>query len=229
MASFVLIHSPLVGPLTWELVAAELRRRGHTAVVPSLTDSTASPEPLWRQHAALADEAVAGLPEAAPLNIVGHSGAGWLLPAIGAALGRPVAAYLFVDAQLPLAPGGSPEPLPPELLQLLNAGGRYPNWRDDDLREEIPDPALRARLLRELQPRGRDYFETPVPLPAGWPDAPAAYLRFSPHYAPQFERARALGWPTHELPGGHFQLLVDPAGVSDVLLALAQECRARDS
>ncbi|HET7034923.1 MAG TPA: hypothetical protein VFI42_04510 [Thermomicrobiaceae bacterium] len=224
MPTFVLIHSPLVGPLTWALVADELRRRGQEVLVPRLTDSPDASEPLWRQHVACV-QAAAGLPAGEPLVIAGHSGAGWLLPAIGAALGRPVAAYLFVDAQLPLAAGEAPEPLPPEILQHFERGGRYPNWTDEQLRHEIPDAALRTQLLRELQPRGRDYFATPVPVPAGWPDAPAAYLRFSPHYAPQAERARAAGWPGRYLPGGHFQMLVEPDAVATALIELAEECR----
>ena len=35
---FVLIHSPLVGPLTWTLVADELQRKGIEVVVPVLRE-----------------------------------------------------------------------------------------------------------------------------------------------------------------------------------------------
>ncbi len=37
-AVFVLLHSPLVGPLTWGPVADELRRRGIEAIVPALRE-----------------------------------------------------------------------------------------------------------------------------------------------------------------------------------------------
>ena len=43
---FVLIHSPLVGPLTWSLVAEDLRRRGIDALVPTLHDDDTG-LPYW--------------------------------------------------------------------------------------------------------------------------------------------------------------------------------------
>ena len=49
---YVLIHSPLVGPLTWSLVANEMRQRGLDVIVPALEDSSDSKEPFWKQHAA---------------------------------------------------------------------------------------------------------------------------------------------------------------------------------
>jgi hypothetical protein len=40
-------------------------------------------------------------PQERPLVLVGHRGAGALLPAIRQESGRPVAAHLFVDADIP--------------------------------------------------------------------------------------------------------------------------------
>ena len=51
--TFVLIHSPLVGPLTWSRVAAEMRIRGQNVLVPTLEDSPESRDPFWKQHAEL--------------------------------------------------------------------------------------------------------------------------------------------------------------------------------
>src|SRR6478672_5599041 len=96
--AFGLIHSPLVGPLTWGPVAEALAARGARAVVPDLRAPTAGP-PYWAAHAAAAAARLAEAPE--PLFLVGHSGAGALLPAIRQALGRPVAGYIFVDADPP--------------------------------------------------------------------------------------------------------------------------------
>ena len=42
---YVLIHSPLVGPLTWKLVAEEMRRRDIEVIVPTLVDAPDSEEP----------------------------------------------------------------------------------------------------------------------------------------------------------------------------------------
>ena len=44
---FVLVHSPLVGPATWEPVARELAARGHCALVPSLLHVSDGEPPVW--------------------------------------------------------------------------------------------------------------------------------------------------------------------------------------
>lgn len=100
MAVFTLIHSPLVGPMTWALVADELRRRGEQALTPDLDAVDGSGEPYWKQHARAAAKALAPIPTRWRPILVGHSGAGPLLPAIRREAGRPVTAYVFVDAGL---------------------------------------------------------------------------------------------------------------------------------
>ncbi|MFD2353633.1 hypothetical protein ACFSTC_36840 [Nonomuraea ferruginea] len=45
--TFVLVHSPSVGPSTWAPVAQALERRGHQAVVPDLTGVTGGGPPHW--------------------------------------------------------------------------------------------------------------------------------------------------------------------------------------
>src|SRR6266498_423195 len=100
---FVLIHSPLVGPLTWSLVADEMRRRDIDVIVPTPVDSPDSEEPFWKQHAESVSQALANVPKDTFLTLVAHSGAGPLLPVIKEALSNPVNAYIFVDAGLPQA------------------------------------------------------------------------------------------------------------------------------
>jgi hypothetical protein len=93
MHSFVLIHSPLVGPLTWSLVAAELRRRAIEVVTPTLRQWEDSAEPYWQQHArAVASALRVVAPDRAPV-LAGHSGAGPLLPAIRREAGRSPPTY----------------------------------------------------------------------------------------------------------------------------------------
>jgi hypothetical protein len=41
-ARLILIHSPLVGPASWELVAADLAGRGYEVSVPDLTGTVAA-------------------------------------------------------------------------------------------------------------------------------------------------------------------------------------------
>src|SRR4051812_45636136 len=92
--TFVLVHSPSVGPSTWTPVAAILRERGHSAVVPSLVDVGAGPPPYWPR---VVDQVVASTPPG-PLTLVAHSNAGLFVPLLVEALRGQVAACLFVDA-----------------------------------------------------------------------------------------------------------------------------------
>jgi hypothetical protein len=222
MPAFALIHSPLVGPATWGPVADELRRRGAEVVVPDLDGAPDVDEPFWRQHAGAA---AAALPTDRRPVLVGHSGAGVLLPAIRQQSGRPVAAYLFVDAGLPeggprLGGGEWAE----RLRALYAAGGRFPDWTDADLEPVVPDPAARRQLLADLRPPPLAFWEEAIPVPPDWPDAACAYLRFPPNpaYDAAAERARQLGWPYAEIAGGHFHMVVDPPAVAAALLDLAR-------
>lgn len=232
MTVFGLIHSPLVGPSTWGPVAEALRGRGRAALVPSL-HAAAESEPHYRRHAWAAAQALAERPPDAPLILVGHSGAGPLLPVIRQALRQPVAAYLFADAGLP-QPGRSRLDLlewesPEHAAQFrawLAQGRRFPAWSDADLRPLVPDEARRRALLADLHPWGPAFFEEPFPVDDTWPEAPCAYLQFSAVYEPHARRARELGWPVRLLAAGHFHLLVDPDGVAQALLDLSAELRA---
>jgi Alpha/beta hydrolase family len=229
VSTFVLVHSPLVGPFTWSLVADELSDRGASVAVPTLPEDQRAP--YWRLHA----EAIAGqvADAGAPLVLVGHSGACPLLPAIGTAIDGRISAYVLVDGDLPLAPGtggsridllrAASQSLADELETLLARGGSFPTWGDEDLVEEIPDQRLRARVVAEVRPQRREFWAEPLPAISSWPDAPCGYLELSPHYAVASARAREHGWRYRHLRGGHFEMLVRPAEVADAILELAGE------
>ena len=87
--------------------------------------------------------------------------------------------------------------------------------------------ATAAALVASLRPRRLDFFTEPLPVAAGWPDAPCGYLRLSAAYDTWLERARALTWPTASLDAGHFHALVDPGGLAGALLALLARMEAR--
>ena len=83
---FTLVHSPLVGPLTWGPVAERL-----DATVASLVDLE---PPYWRS---VAEQVAAAITE--PAIVVAHSNAGLFVPVIAEA--APVAGCLIVDGRLP--------------------------------------------------------------------------------------------------------------------------------
>jgi hypothetical protein len=226
---FVLIHSPVVGPATWSLVVRELERRGRDAAVPSLLGIADALSPQWRHGAEAVHAATARIAE--PVVLVGHSGAGPLLPAIADALTAEVAALVFVDAFVPPARGSAPL-APPGFMQHLRAlatGGTLPPWSswfgEDALRELVPESRLRAALAREMPRLPLSYFEATVPMPAGWSDRPCAYLLFSRDpYRESAADARSRGWPVAEIQGArHLAMVTDPIAVTDALLQLERE------
>lgn len=227
---FALIHSPLVGTLTWSLVAKQMRQWAIDVVVPNLVDRHGSNQPFWKQHADSVSASLAHIPEDRPVTLVAHSGAGPLLPAIRAALANPVHAYVFVDAGIPrdgatrLDLMRSEDPKwAAQFQEELERGGSFPNWSFEDLKDVLPDESLRRQMIAELRPRGLPFFTEHIPVFNGWHDAPCVYIRFSAAYEKPAAQARAAGWQTYELEAGHFHMLVDPEAVTDLIVRFAEE------
>ena len=222
---YVLIHSPLVGSLTWTLVADQMRHAGLDVYIPLLLDSSDSPEPFWKQNAESVSQALAHIPRNKVFTLVAHSGAGPLLPAIRQYLPNPVNAYVFVDAGIPrdgssrldLMKWEDPE-WAEQFQKQLERGEHFPNWSLEDLRDVIPDESLRKQMVAEIRPRGLSFFTEPIPVFGGWPDAPGVYIRFNAPYDRPTTQARQAGWPTYELEAGHFHMLVDPAIVTEIIV-----------
>jgi hypothetical protein len=222
---YILIHSPLVGELTWALVADQMRQRGLQVIVPLLNDSLDSKVPFWKQHAESASLALTHISKTTFVTLVAHSGAGPLLPAIRQLITNPVNAYVFVDAGIPrdgasrldLMKSEDPE-WAKQFQEELERGKHFPSWSSDDLREIIPDESLRGQLVTEIRPCGLDFFLESIPVFGGWPDAPCIYIRFSGPYMQPATYAQQAGWQTYELDAGHFHMLVDPITVTNLIV-----------
>lgn len=227
-AVLVLVHSPLVGPGTWLPVARCVAQQGVAVLVPRLTDDGRTRAPYWRQHAEAVAQGLWSHPADRPLILVGHSGAGPLLPAIRERLPHSVAGYIFVDAGLP-RDGLSrlaeiEESIPKDAADFrehLEAGSRFPTWTDEELGDLVPDVQRRHDLLAELSPRPLSFFTEPIPVFGGWPDAPCAYIKLSEGYRRAAEAAQHAGWAFSAIDAGHFHMLVDPVEVAALLLAQA--------
>lgn len=219
-APLVLVHSPLVGPLTWRAVADRFAGTSRPVAVPDLTGALRGPGP----HQPRIAQAVAGAagPLRHPVVLVGHSGAGPLLPGIAAALPVPVRALVYVDAGLP-APGRSWfQTAPAELVDQLGelaADGWLPPWHEwfppAALAELLPDPRLRERFTAELSPLPLALFQEPAP-DLDWP-GPAGYLLLSETYRADAEQAAGLGAPVLERVSHHLAMLTSPGTVATAL------------
>lgn len=242
MALFVLLHSPLTGLLTWAHVANELWDRGIDVVVPGLASDPAAwraGTTYWQQHVQQVTESVAQLRSEGPdsadpdedVVLVGHSGAGVLLPAIGEALKRRVAAYIFCDADLPANEASRFDSFADaddiESFRRAAVDEMLPPFPEALLEQMIPDPVMRSQLREDLRSTPLEVYEEPIPVPQGWPDAPVAYLGFSKSrgsYPASIKTAVESGWAFSELEGAHFHMLVEPGRVARALVDLARKC-----
>jgi pimeloyl-ACP methyl ester carboxylesterase len=228
-ASFVLIHSPSVGPRTWQPVAHRLTERGWEATVPSLLRVADQGPPFWPPVVEAVRAGLGRAEQGRGVVLVAHSNAGLFLPVIAAALPGQVLGCVFVDAAIPPAAGAAPV-APPELLALLRdkaSGGLLPRWSDwweeESVAPLFPDQATRQAVTEEQPRLPLSYYEASVPVPTGWDAQPCAYLLFGPPYDEVASEARARGWIVQRLPGRHLHQLVDPDGVARSLLAIADQ------
>lgn len=221
-SGIALLHSPLVGPLCWQPLAEALRTDGHRVIVPDLVRAATSEND--QQSFIAAAVAAIGSTELDRTVLVGHSGAGPLLPAIADAAGA--VGIIYVDAGLPY-PGKSwvdmaPAPLIVHLQSLADKDGVLPRWSDwfdpDVLDAAIPNAQLRLRFVDELPRLSRSYFEQATPT-STW-DGPAAYLQLSPAYVADADRAATAGWPIQRLADDHLAILTGPQRVYPPLTAL---------
>jgi pimeloyl-ACP methyl ester carboxylesterase len=226
---FVLIHSPSVGPRTWQPVAHRLTELGWEAAVPSLLHITDDGPPFWPRVVDAVRACLGTAEQGQGVVLVAHSNAGLFVPVITAALPGQVLGCILVDATLPPAAGAAPV-APPELLARLRdkaSGGLLPRWTDwwdeQEVARLFPDQATRQTVTEEQPRLPLAYYEASVPVPAGWDARPCAYLLFGPPYDELASEARGRGWIVEQLPGRHLHQLVDPDGVARSLLAIADQ------
>jgi hypothetical protein len=220
---FLLLHSPLLGPMTWQAVAGDLARRGLAATAPAWPPLSGIAE---RFHWALADGVAAVAPSADGLILVAHSGAGALVPALAGRLTGRVAGVIFADSILP-HPGRSWfDTAPAEMRERLRVGaqmGDLPPWDEwwppGALERLVPDTDLREALLAELEPLPIAYFEEKAPTAPLPP--PVAYLQLSSAYDDESQVAARSGWPLVRLPLHHLAMLTHPEAVATALESLA--------
>jgi pimeloyl-ACP methyl ester carboxylesterase len=229
--ALVLAHSPLVGPASWGDLPDVLRARGHDVVVVDVTDD--DQPPFAQRYVARAATQVREAVGARPVVLVGHSGAGYLLPLVGAArraLRSRVAAYVFLDAGLPPArPASRLDLLATEVAgddgwlagfrADLAGGGRYPAWTDADLADLVPDDERRQALVASLRPRAEPFFVETLAVAPDWPDAPCGMVRLSESYDQPARLAGSRSWPvvSGDPAGSHFAACVVPETVADLL------------
>ena len=222
--TLLLVHSPLVGPMTWVGTADTLRAKGFRCYVPDMTGVASAGPPYRPKLAGVAADALHGTGDE-PVVLVGHRAAGPLLPAIADVLSGRVGAAIFADAQLP-HPGLSwldtaPARLREQLLDMVR-DGVLPPWHDwfppGAIAELLPDPELRRDFVAEIPRLPVAYFDEPAPMTSDL--RMCALLRFSAPYDLAADEAERLGWWVARKDWDHLRMLTAPVAVAD-LIALA--------
>ena len=219
---FVLVHSPLVGTYTWQNVAELLRALGNIVYVPDLQDSPDHPQPYWKQEVDsldLSDD---------ELILVGHSGAGALLPALSKKL--KTKALIFVDAVLLFTLSTRLDLLQQESNAFATAfeahlqnGGRFPEWTDEQLNTLIPDETIRKKLIADLRPRSLDFFTERIDVPDNWYHLPCGYIQLSDNYERYAKDAMARQWHVKRHLTNHFAMLTHPTKVAQLILEMTEQ------
>jgi hypothetical protein len=223
----VLLHSPLVGPGTWRLLAPALVMRGFQVVVPDYSAVMRGEPPYYLNLVRTARAAIAP-DDSAKTILIGHSGAGALLPAI--AEGGLVHGAIFMDALLPHPAlswfATAPDSLNKRLMSLAR-DGQVPPWH-----QWWPQGAVAAMFSRaadyeqfaaELHTLPIGYFNEAAPEIALPENFPSAYLQLGPGCAAEAGLAESWGWPVLRAALHHLAMLThaDVVGAQTSLLVEA--------
>jgi hypothetical protein len=216
MATYVLIHGAGDVASSWELVAAELRQRGHDVVavdLPSEDESAGLSE--------YADTVVDAVGDRTELVVVAHSLGGYTAPLVCERL--PVDLLVLVTAMIP-SPGERGADWwhntgHAQALRDLNGD------EDDEIAlflQDVP-PDLAAEALAQARDQADAPLLEPWPL-AAWPDVPTRYLLFRDdrwHPAEWTRRMvrERLGIEADEMDGGHCPFLSRPRELAERLEA----------
>jgi hypothetical protein len=234
----VLVHSPFLGPASLRPLADALAAHGHPAEAllagssidvvlldlrPSVVSAPVHQVLLGAFADAVGEEELAG-----QVVLIGHSGAGPLLPAFADALEDTVTGLVFLDAGLP-TPGRSwRDTVPASLYRDLKAAsreGQLPRWQrwfePDPLVELVADEELRAEIADEAPEVPVAFLKEPRP-DVEW-SGPSGYVALSEAYASDVDEAAALGWPVRRLSSHHLAPATDPDPVAVAVLEVLGE------
>jgi hypothetical protein len=230
--TFGLVHGAWHGGWCWDLVAAELRGRGHEAVAVDLPSE--DPDAGAESYARVVVDA---LGEADDIVLVGHSLGGLTVPVAAQALadqGRSPRRMMFVAGLLPRYgrsfDGGSVDE-PDRLMPGLGAGqighdDGSTSWQPQAaIATMYPDapPELAEWAARQLRRQHWRVAQEITPL-RNWPDVPVTAIAcghdavVNPDWVRRAVRVR-FGAEAIVLSGDHSPFLARPAQLTDLMLA----------
>lgn len=220
--TFVLVHSPFLGPSCWEAVGAALLSQGAASHRLDLRVALSAEAGLYDALGRLAARQIAG-----PAILVVHSGAGALAPTIVRHAGDVILGAIFVDALLPHPGRAWIDTAPSGLVRYLRAeacDGCVPAWPawipPGQLARLLPEPAMLEALTRTAPLVPLRFLEEPAPDSQDQSLPPCAYLQLSAAYDAEAAQARRLHWPMERFDGHHLSLMTEPVGVAAMIIRL---------
>ncbi|WP_062299302.1 alpha/beta fold hydrolase [Demequina maris] len=233
MATFVLVHGAWHGGWCWDRVAERLRRQGHEVHAPTLTGLSErshllSPVVGLETHVEdvirLID--ILGLKD---IVLVGHSYAGQVVSGVADRRPDAIATRVYLDAFVAQDGEAARELLPETVAHhwAESAAERGFGWlvpvRDLTVLG-VDDPADRDWLLPRLTAHPWKTYTDALHLGPDVDRVPAAFIEcvsWMRVFRGQADRARARGWPVHELETGHEAMVTAPQALADVLIGIA--------
>ncbi len=218
--TFILIRSPLVGPLFWKPTASALTSAGCAAITPRITNPADRDGSYVRLHV---DQIVDQLPDVLGPDVflVAHSGAGALLPALRVDMAFP-SAMIFVDCDLPEQGKSRFDQFPPEALAAFRAEARFGMlpvlWGEADVQSAIACADIRRYFVEELRPTPLRVYGEPIPVGIGVEERDHGYVLLTGQYQDSFDIVSARGWVTERHESSHFHPLNDPARMAGMLV-----------
>jgi hypothetical protein len=224
MSTVVLVHSPFLGPASMRPLADALAAQGWPVLLMDL-QMTVNEAPVHQRLIGAFADALEDSLVTDDILLVGHSGAGPLLPSFADALETTVSGIVFLDSDLP-TPGRSwRETVPPSLAShtksLVRAGKlpRWDRWFDfDPLDTLVTDAGLRAALRDEMPEVAWEFLKEQRPAVA-WL-GPCGYVLLSSAYFEAADEAEQRGWPVERLDTHHLAMATDPEPVAAALHAV---------
>jgi pimeloyl-ACP methyl ester carboxylesterase len=231
--TFVLVHGAWHGGWCWDRVAPRLRAAGSEVHAPTLTGLSErahllSPTVGLDTHV----EDVVRLIDVLGLRdvvLVGHSYAGQIVTGVADRRPDAVAKRVYLDAFVG-EDGETAVSLQPETVAhhwSESAAEQGFGWLVPVRRLEVLGVTEQADvdwLTPRLTPHPWKTYTDPLRLTGAADRVPAAFVEcvsWMRVFQSQAERARAKGWPVHELETGHEAMVTAPAELADVLLRLA--------
>jgi pimeloyl-ACP methyl ester carboxylesterase len=241
MANYLLLHCGAAGSWMWRPVERLLRDRGHQVWTVTYTGFAErrhlnSKDVTPQTHVADVVNTI-HFEDIEDCIIVAHSYSGSIAPGVARQVPDKISKLIYLDALVVnegeatnVAMGFMNAEQADGMLEMVQRGeapissGVADMQRKDAEQNPYRMSADRQQwVLDHLDEMPMSCGLSPVKVGAGSLDKPVEYIACTDTImGPMHERAKALGWPVHELDGDHVVLVGNPEGTADLIEQLSK-------